>query len=58
MMTTYPKLEDAVTGQQELLLVPRNPTKEMIDAAWADALAEDAVGVWRAMIECWESSCK
>lgn len=28
----------------------RNPTKAMIEAAWADALAEDAIGVWRSMI--------
>jgi hypothetical protein len=36
----------AVTGQQEVecVLVPRIPTKEMLDAAWADALAEDAGG--------------
>lgn len=33
------------------VLVPRTPTKEMLDAAWASALAEDAAGVWAAMIE-------
>lgn len=29
----------------------REPTKEMIDAAWADAMGEDAGDVWRAMID-------
>ncbi|MGA2743039.1 MAG: hypothetical protein ABSG65_37095 [Bryobacteraceae bacterium] len=32
------------------VIVPRLPTAEMLDAAWADALAEDAKGVWGAMI--------
>jgi len=46
-----------VTGQQEdMILVPRNPTKEMIDEAWAEALGEDAAGVWNSMIESWEKS--
>ena len=41
-----------MTGQnEEMVLVPRNPTKEMIDAAWADALGEDAAGVWKSMID-------
>ena len=30
--------------------VPRVPTKVMLDAAWADALAEDAKAVWETMI--------
>jgi hypothetical protein len=30
--------------------VQRQPTADMIDAAWADALEEDACGVWRTMI--------
>lgn len=48
---------DAKKDQKvEMVLVPRNPTKEMIEAAWAEATAEDAAGVWRAMIEKWESS--
>jgi hypothetical protein len=42
--------------KQEMVLVPRIPSKEMIEAAWADALAENAEGVWRAMIEAWLSS--
>jgi hypothetical protein len=58
MMTSKIKLDSTVTGQQEFVLVPRTPTKEMLEAAWADALAEDAMGVWRAMVERWESSCK
>jgi hypothetical protein len=44
-----------VTGQnKEYVLVPRVPTKEMLKAAWADALGEDAAGVWRSMIEAFE----
>jgi hypothetical protein len=50
MMTAQAKLEDAVTGQSEYVLVPRVPTKAMVEAAWADALAEDAAGVWKSMI--------
>jgi len=51
------KLEDAVTGQEsDFVLVPRNPTKEMLTAGWADAHFEDAAGVWRSMIEAWEFS--
>jgi hypothetical protein len=38
-------------------VVPRVPTREMLDAAWADALAEDAAGVWAAMIEAAERLC-
>jgi hypothetical protein len=41
--------QDDVSGA-EMVLVPRCPTKEMIEAAWADALAEDAAGVWKSMI--------
>ncbi len=29
----------------------REPTEAMVDAGWADATAEDAIGVWRAMID-------
>ena len=55
--------EDTVTGRQEnqeceFVLVPRIPIKEMLDAAWADALAEDAIGVWKSMIEAWELAGK
>lgn len=31
--------------------VPRDPTQEMIEAAWASALAENAAGVWSRMVE-------
>jgi hypothetical protein len=41
--------------KEEMVLVPRIPTKEMIEAAWADALAEDAKGVWESMICEWLS---
>jgi hypothetical protein len=40
--------ELAVAGY---VIVPKEPTKEMLDAAWASALGEDAAGVWRDMIE-------
>jgi len=54
-----PKVEN-VTGQRdygaEYVLVPRKPTKEMLKAAWADALGEDAEGVWSSMIETYERS--
>jgi len=43
----------AAEQDSQLVLVPRHPTKEMMEAAWADALAEDAAGVWKAMIECY-----
>jgi hypothetical protein len=32
------------------VVVPVSPTKEMLEAAWASALAEDAAGVWSSMI--------
>ena len=31
--------------------VPREPTKAMVESAWACALDEDAKGVWESMIE-------
>lgn len=44
-----------MTGQvKQYILVPRQPTKEMLDAAWPSALAEDAGGVWKDMIEAYE----
>jgi hypothetical protein len=33
-----------------LCVVPVEPTPEMIRAAWADSLAEDPAGVWKAMM--------
>lgn len=56
MSTPSIKLDDAVTGQSDYVLVPRTPTKEMIQAGWAEANDENASGVWRDMIEAWESS--
>ncbi len=48
-----------MTGQREqMVLVPRIPTKEMIDAAWEGALAESAKTVWELMIEEYETSRK
>jgi hypothetical protein len=43
----------AKEDEVEMILVPHRPTKEMLEAAWADALAEDAAGVWNSMIEEW-----
>lgn len=52
-------MNNTVTGQDEdFVLVPRNPTKEMLEAGWADAHEEDAAGVWKSMIEEWESTHK
>ncbi len=31
-------------------VVPVEPTEAMLDAAWAEALGEDAAGVWREML--------
>ena len=46
---------DTVTGQrEEMVLVPRIPTKKMLDEAYYAALAEDAGAVWEAMIEEYE----
>ena len=56
MTDTSSKLEDTVTGQQDMVLVPRVPTSEMIEAAWSSALDEDALGVWKAMLCAWELS--
>jgi hypothetical protein len=42
----------------EYIYVPRSPTAEMLRAAWADALAEDAEAVWKSMIEAYENSLK
>lgn len=42
----------------EMVKVPRRPTKEMLVAAWADALAEDPAGVWNSMIEAWLAAQK
>jgi hypothetical protein len=38
------------------VIVPRAPTKEMLDAAWADALDENASAVWSSMIESAEAT--
>ena len=45
-------------GQQkdDYVLVPRNPTPQMLYDAYDCALAEDARAVWEAMIESFEKS--
>ncbi len=42
---------DTVTGQCDMILVPRVPTKEMLEEGFYPALAEDARAVWSAMVE-------
>jgi hypothetical protein len=43
------RIVDAIAAQG-YVCVPRIPTKAMLDAAWADAMAEDAKEVWATMI--------
>ena len=45
-----------VEQSEDFILVPRNPTPEMLEAAWAEAHDENAAGVWKDMIAAWESS--
>ena len=47
---------DQDKNQTEMVMVPRFPTKEMLDAAYWDANDEDAAGVWKSMIAAWLSS--
>lgn len=49
-------MEDANNSEPEMVLVPRKPTKEMLEAAWAAAHAENAAEVWQEMIEAWEKA--
>jgi hypothetical protein len=37
--------------KEGFVCVPIQPTRDMLEAAWADALAENARGVWDSMIE-------
>jgi hypothetical protein len=39
-------------------VVPKAPTKQMLDEGWYEANEENALGVWRDMIEAWESTLK
>ena len=48
-----PRDSERQGSDNEMVLVPRVPTKAMLDAAWADALGEDASGVWGSMIAAW-----
>lgn len=36
------------------VIVPREPTPEMLRAAWDDTLDEDARAIWKTMIEYFE----
>ena len=45
--------EDGDNASPEMVLVPRTPTPEMLEAAYYAALDEDAAAVWRAMVEAW-----
>ena len=40
-------------NESDMVLVPRRPTKEMIEAAFWAASDEDAAGVWKAMVNAW-----
>ncbi len=39
-------------------VVPKSPSKKMLDEGWYEANAENALGVWTAMIAAYESSGK
>jgi hypothetical protein len=41
-----------------MVLVPRRPTKKMLDAAYWSANDENAAGVWKSMIEAWLQQSK
>jgi hypothetical protein len=43
-------------NENELVLVPRKPTRWMIESAYESALGEDAESVWKDMIEAYEKS--
>jgi hypothetical protein len=43
-----------VTGQREFVLVPREPTKEMLEAGWQWAHDENELETWKSMIRAWE----
>jgi hypothetical protein len=55
--TQVQRIADAIAARG-FVCVPRVPTKDMIEAAWAEALAEDAAGVWQVMVEAYESNGK
>jgi hypothetical protein len=42
--------------REDMVWVPRKPTADMLKAEWFEANEENAVGVWRDMIEAWKSS--
>lgn len=44
------RIADAIRTRG-FVLVPAQPTEKMLDAAWADAHEENALGVWRTMID-------
>jgi hypothetical protein len=46
----------AVTGQvEDFAVVPRVPTKAMLEEGWYEAHEENAAGVWEDMIKAWET---
>jgi hypothetical protein len=51
MDAKHPESIGRMLIEVDLLVVPKKPTQQMLDAAWASALAEDAAGVWESMIE-------
>lgn len=44
-------MEDAMEVVRAVIKELREPTPEMVEAAYYSALAENAVGVWREMID-------
>lgn len=37
----------------EMVVVPRVPTEEMIEAAYWANIDDDIIGIWQAMVDCW-----
>ena len=46
-------MADEESAKIEMVLVPRHPTKEMLDAAYWAIHSEDGVAVWEKMTEAW-----
>jgi hypothetical protein len=44
--------------EPEMVLVPRRPTEEMLEATYWSATDEDAAGVWEDMIKVWLQQSK
>lgn len=51
-------VEPAEGPRADYILVPRTPTEAMLKAGYDEAQEKNASGVWRVMIEAWESGFK